>query len=86
MAGEYTNKKVGRLIAAGSRTHIDDVVSVISRLNAIHINEYADDQEGFSLGTPSCAHPHPGAPHDLPIRRRFLYRVGPALPGLGSGA
>lgn len=53
MAGEYTNKKVGRLIAAGSRTHIDDVVSVISRLNAIHINEYADDQEGFSLGTPS---------------------------------
>ncbi|MFL2952852.1 MAG: V-type ATP synthase subunit I [Candidatus Thalassarchaeaceae archaeon] len=53
MSGEYTNKKVGRLIAAGSRSVIDDVVSVISRLKAVHINDYADDQEGFTLGTPS---------------------------------
>lgn len=53
MSGEYTNKKVGRLIAAGSRSSIDDVVSIVSRLKAIHINEYADDQEGFSLGSPS---------------------------------
>jgi V/A-type H+-transporting ATPase subunit I len=53
MSGEYTNKKVGRLIAAGSRSAIDDVVSVISRLKAVHINDYADDEEGFALGTPS---------------------------------
>ena len=53
MSGEYTNKKVGRLIAAGSRSAIDDVVSVVSRLKAIHMNEYEDDQEGFSLGSPS---------------------------------
>ena len=53
MSGEYTNKKVGRLIAAGSRSAIDDVVSVISRLKALHINDYADDEEGFTLGNPS---------------------------------
>ena len=53
MSGEYTNKKVGRLIAAGSRSSIDDVVSVISKLKAIHMNDYADDQEGFRLGSPS---------------------------------
>ena len=53
MVGEYTNKRVGRLIAAGSRSLIDDAVRVISRLKAIHVNEYEDDQEGFNLGTPS---------------------------------
>ena len=53
MVGEYTNKRVGRLIAAGSRSLIDDAVGVISRLKAIHMNEYEDDQEGFNLGTPS---------------------------------
>ena len=53
MVGEYTNKRVGRLIAAGSRSLIDDAVRVISRLKAIHMNEYEDDQEGFNLGTPS---------------------------------
>ena len=42
MVGEYTNKRVGRLIAAGSRSLIDDAVRVISRLKAIHVNEYED--------------------------------------------
>ena len=53
MVGEYTNKRVGRIIAAGSRSLIDDAVKVISRLKAIHMNDYQDDQDGFNLGTPS---------------------------------
>ena len=34
MVGEYTNKRVGRLIAAGSRSLIDDAVRVISRVKS----------------------------------------------------
>ena len=74
MVGEYTNKRVGRLIAAGSRSLIDDAVRVISRLKAIHVNEYEDDQEGFNLGNPSDNNDSIG--NQLSTYRSIVYHTG----------
>ena len=78
MTGEYTNKKVGRLIAAGSRSVIDDVVRVVSRLKAVHINDYQDDKEGFSLGEPSTHNERLGS--ELSTYRSIVSQTGAVGP------
>jgi V/A-type H+-transporting ATPase subunit I len=43
---------MGRLIAAGSKDKIDDVIDCLANLNALHFIEYDGLEEGFNLGTP----------------------------------
>ncbi|MGB1568944.1 MAG: V-type ATP synthase subunit I [Candidatus Thalassarchaeaceae archaeon] len=43
---------MGRLLAAGTKDKIDDVVDALASLNALHIIEYDGSDEGFNLGVP----------------------------------
>ena len=43
---------MGRLLAAGTKDKIDDVIDALASLNALHIIEYDGSEEGFNLGVP----------------------------------
>ena len=43
---------MGRLLAAGTKDKIDDVIDALASLNALHIIEYDGSDEGFNLGVP----------------------------------
>ena len=45
-------QKMGRLIAAGVKNKIDDLIDALASLNALHFIEYDGAEEGFELGTP----------------------------------
>ncbi len=44
---------MGRLLAAGTKDKIDDVIDALASLNALHIIEYDGSDEGFNLGVPN---------------------------------
>jgi len=52
VAGSYTNKPVARILAAGTKDNMSQAVEIISRLNAIHFNDYEGHEDGLGLGTP----------------------------------
>jgi V/A-type H+-transporting ATPase subunit I len=43
---------MGRLVAAGSKNKLYEVIHALASLEALHIVDYDDSEEGFSLGTP----------------------------------
>ena len=43
---------MGRILAAGSKERIDEVLDILAKLNAIHFIEYDGTDDGFNLGTP----------------------------------
>ena len=49
---QVNTQKMGRLLAAGSKDMIDDVVDTLASLNALHFIEYDGSEEGFNLGVP----------------------------------
>ena len=49
---QVKTQQMGRLLAAGSKDLIDEVVDALAELNALHIIEYDGTDEGFNLGTP----------------------------------
>ena len=49
---QIKTQQMGRLLAAGSKDLIDEVVNKLAELNALHIIEYDGTDEGFNLGTP----------------------------------
>ena len=44
--------RMGRLIAAGSKNNLAVAIDSLAGLEALHIVDYDDSEEGFSLGTP----------------------------------
>mgnify|MGYP001188379539 FL=1 len=44
--------QMGRLVAAGSKNKLSEVIHALASLEALHIVDYDDSEEGFSLGTP----------------------------------
>tara|TARA_B100001996_G_scaffold161988_1_gene123524 strand:- start:4794 stop:6890 length:2097 start_codon:yes stop_codon:yes gene_type:complete len=49
---QVNTQQMGRLLAAGSKDMIDDVIDALASLNALHFIDYDGSEEGFSLGTP----------------------------------
>ncbi len=49
---QIKTQRMGRLLAAGTKDKIDDVVDALASLNALHIIEYDGSDEGFNLGVP----------------------------------
>ena len=49
---QVKTQQMGRLLAAGSKDLIDEVVDALAELNALHIIEYDGTDEGINLGTP----------------------------------
>ena len=45
-------QRMGRLIAAGSKDKIDEMIDCLANLNALHFIEYDGLEEGFNLGSP----------------------------------
>ena len=45
-------QQMGRLIAAGSKDKIDEVINCLANLNALHFIEYDGLEDGFNLGSP----------------------------------
>ena len=45
-------QQMGRLIAAGSKDNIDEVIDCLANLNALHFIEYDGLEDGFNLGSP----------------------------------
>jgi len=43
---------MGRLVAAGSKSKLSDAIDKLAELEALHIVDYDDSEEGFSLGVP----------------------------------
>jgi V/A-type H+-transporting ATPase subunit I len=43
---------MSRLLAAGTKDKIDDLIDALATLNALHIIEYDGSDDGFKLGTP----------------------------------
>ena len=43
---------MGRLIAAGSKNELGGAIDVLASLEALHIVDYDDSEEGFSMGMP----------------------------------
>ena len=44
--------QMGRLIAAGSKSELGKAIDVLASLEALHIVDYDDSEEGFSMGLP----------------------------------
>ncbi len=44
--------QMGRLVAAGSKNRLSDAIDKLAELEALHIVDYDDSEEGFSLGIP----------------------------------
>ena len=44
--------QMGRLVAAGSKSNLAIAIDSLAALEALHIVDYDDSEEGFSLGTP----------------------------------
>ena len=42
-----------RLIAAGSRSDLDDALRVCADLGVVHIEEHSADTEGVGIGSPN---------------------------------
>ena len=49
---QVKTQRMGRLLAAGTKDKIDEVIDALASLNALHFIEYDGSDEGFSLGTP----------------------------------
>ena len=49
---QVKTQRMGRLLAAGTKDKIDDVIDALASLNALHIIEYDGSDEGFNLGVP----------------------------------
>ena len=49
---QIKTQRMGRLLAAGTKDKIDEVIDALATLNALHFIEYDGSDEGFNLGTP----------------------------------
>ena len=49
---QIKTQRMGRILAAGSKGRIDEVLDILAKLNAIHFIEYDGADDGFNLGTP----------------------------------
>ena len=49
---QIKTQRMGRILAAGSKDRIDEVLDTLAKLNAIHFIEYDGTDDGFKLGTP----------------------------------
>ena len=49
---QIKTQRMGRILAAGSKEKIDEVLDTLAKLNAIHFIEYDGTDDGFKLGTP----------------------------------
>ena len=49
---QIKTQRMGRILAAGSKERIDEVLDILAKLNAIHFIEYDGTDDGFNLGTP----------------------------------
>tara|TARA_Y100000741_G_C17989592_1_gene451419 strand:- start:44 stop:307 length:264 start_codon:yes stop_codon:yes gene_type:complete len=49
---QVKTQRMGRLLAAGTKDKIDDLIDALATLNALHIIEYDGSDDGFKLGTP----------------------------------
>ena len=45
--------QMGRMIAAGSKEDLGKAIDVLASLEALHIVDYDDSEEGFSMGIPA---------------------------------
>ena len=49
---QIKTQRMGRILAAGSKDRVDEVIEILAKLNAIHFIEYDGTDDGFNLGTP----------------------------------
>ena len=49
---QVKTQRMGRLLAAGTKDKIDQVIDALATLNALHFIEYDGSDDGFNLGTP----------------------------------
>ena len=49
---QVKTQRMGRLLAAGTKDKIDEVIDALATLNALHFIEYDGTDDGFNLGTP----------------------------------
>jgi V/A-type H+-transporting ATPase subunit I len=45
-------QKMSRVVIAGTKDHMDKTIKTLYNLNLVHIEDYHEEQEGFSLGRP----------------------------------
>ena len=70
--------QMGRLIAAGSKSNLAIAIDSLAALEALHIVDYDDSEEGFSLGTPDIKSEEVG--RDLVKARAARSVVNPPSP------
>ena len=46
---QIKTQRMGRILAAGSKGRIDEVLDILAKLNAIHFIEYDGADDGFNL-------------------------------------
>jgi len=51
--GRLTTQAMSRLTAAGTLSKVDEAVSVLAEMKAVHLLDYPGDEEGFDLGSPT---------------------------------
>lgn len=52
---KFTTQGMSRLTAAGLLSKVNDAVSAMAELNAVHVVDYSGAEEGFSLGNPTSS-------------------------------
>ena len=76
MVGAMTNRPIARLLAAGTRDTLPDLIRTMARMHAVHLLEYDGDDEGLSLGSPSEG--QDGLGRSLSTLRSVADHVGPS--------
>jgi len=79
MVGEMTNRPMARIIAAGLKSNLDQVMHRLVSLNAIDIIDFdGEDDEGLELGSPR--EDHEEIAKQLTTYRSVLNWVSPEKP------
>ena len=79
MVGEMTNRPMARIIAAGLKSNLDNVMNRLVSLNAIDIIDFdGEGEEGLDLGSPRKDHEE--IAKQLSTYRRVLRWLTPERP------
>ncbi len=49
---QVNTQQMGRMVAAGNKEDLGQIVDILARLEALHIIDYDGSEDGFSLGSP----------------------------------
>ena len=50
---QVNTQQMGRMVAAGIKTKLDDAIGILAELGVLHIIDYDGTEDGFTLGSPA---------------------------------